>query len=144
MAVAFAVFPDAEALTGAWLRAGTGWRAYSAIPSSPTWPLIRYRRIGGIPLDRRWVDRAALQFDVYADKLQSQAQDLAAAVRQRLMLMEGELFTTAGGDPADAEIKAVRDNLGMFYSPDPSYTPARPRYIFGVELTLHPLIPSEV
>lgn len=144
--VEYATFPDSEALVATWLRQAGGVipaRVYSSIPNTPTWPLLRVQRIGGLPKDRRWVDYPSLQVEVYGDTLKSQAHDIAAAARARCMAMQGLIFTTEGGDGADAEVKAVEDTLGLTWLPDPSYTPARPRYLFGIAVTLHPLVPSE-
>lgn len=145
MAVEYATFPDSEALVATWLRTAGGGipaRVYSSIPNTPVWPLIVVKRIGGVPVERHWVDRARLQIDVYGGTAKSEAADVAALARTRIMTMEGRVFTVAGGDAADAEVKAVIDDLGLSWQPDPDYTPARPRYIFGVALILHPLVAS--
>ena len=50
--------PDAEALVSYELRTQLSARVYSSLPSSPVYPLITIKRIGGIPTDRVRLDRA--------------------------------------------------------------------------------------
>ena len=58
------VMPDAESVASKIIRAGTGGRVYSSIPSKPTYPLIVVQRLGGIPRTRR-LDAANIQVDVW-------------------------------------------------------------------------------
>ncbi len=128
------VFPDAEALAGAALRAELDCGVYSSIPRTPTFPLVTLSRIGGIPAERHRLDFANLQIDVWGTS-KTEARDIAAEARAALYGMEGQSYALNDGWPDDAVVTGVADTLGLTWLPDPET--ARDRYLFGVGLYLH-------
>ena len=130
--------PDAEALVSYELRTQLSARVYSSLPSSPVYPLITIKRIGGIPTDRVRLDRANIQVEVWGSPGQttkSTIRDLADSVRVKLHAMEGKVMTTAAGYPVNGTCTGVTDTLGLAWLPDP--VSAADRYIFGVSAFLH-------
>ena len=129
----FNPFPDAEAAAGWSLRnAGiAGGRVYSSIPTSPTYPLVVLRRIGGQPAERHYMDASRIQVDVWGNS-KSEAFDLAQSARVILHDLEGKTLTTGGGSPVDIVIQAVDDDLGLQFMEDA--ITGKDRYIFGVQL----------
>jgi hypothetical protein len=130
----FDTFPDAEALASKVLRdasiTGLSTRVYSSIPNDPTWPLVTVKRIGGVPVERHRLDHPRIQIDVWGTS-KSEALDIAQAARAALHAMEGQSYSS----PVTGTVTAVRDDLGLTWSPDPVTN--RDRYIFGVSLTTH-------
>lgn len=127
------VLPDVERLVSVWLRAHAevSGSVVTAIPRDPSFPLVRLVRVGGAPVTQRplHVDRATLQIDVWGGPKQT-AQDLAQTVRGAIAQLEG----TA---QPEGVVSAV--DFGPFqYLPDQDFEPARPRYQFDVDLTVHP------
>lgn len=131
MSVDRARFPDAEAMASRALRnAGVcGGRAYSSIPSNPTWPLAVVKRIGGIPTVPRRLDAARIQVDIYGNN-KSEARAEADAARLALHRTEGTTFVIEQG-----YVAGVEDDLGLIFLPDPDTN--RDRYTFGVALYTH-------
>lgn len=105
------VLPDAELLTVKWLQqhdelAGVG--VFTAVPASPTLPVVRVLRVGGTPVIRQHLDVARIQVDVWADGKQ-EAHDLARLVQAALHDM--------GGVHTEAVVTAIED--GVFrWNPD--------------------------
>jgi len=128
----FLHFPDSEAIAGAALRSA-GYRAYSSIPANPTYPLMTVKRVGGIPRDKRMLDRANIQIDVWGDS-KSQCRDLADQARRVLMSLEGTTSSDFNG-----VITCVEDSLGLFWLPDQETK--RDRYIFSVVLYAKQYLP---
>ncbi len=131
----FLPFPDSEAVASwAMRQAGiASGRVYSSIPATPAFPLVIVERIGGVPAVRQKLDRARLQISVWGNS-KSEARDIADQARVALYSLEGTGMTTGGGAPVNAFVTAVRNDLGLFWSPDPDTD--RDRYIFGVALYL--------
>ena len=125
MAQLFLHFPDTEAIATTALRAA-GYRAASSIPANPTYPLVVVRRLGGTPAEKRVLDRATLQVDVWGNN-KSEARDLGDAARRVLMNLEGTSSVDFNG-----YITCVEDVLGLFWLPDQETK--RDRYIFSVAL----------
>lgn len=115
--------PDIEAICGVALRAA-GFRAYSSIPDNPQYPLITIKRIGGAPVDKRVLDRANIQIDVWGDG-KSQCRDLARDSRLVLLSLEGSTSSDFNG-----VVTAVNDSLGLTWLPDD--LTKRDRYIFSL------------
>lgn len=140
-----ALMPNAEALVSAFLRdqpevaAIVDDRVYTAIPlleqNEPEWrfPLVRVVRYGGAPLFSYplWADRPTLQLDAFGGP-KAQAFTLAetcrAALSARVIGKHDEY-----GVVSDVEFG------GMSYVPDDSFASARPRYLFSLTLTAHPI-----
>ncbi len=89
-----AVLPDIKALAIWHLDdAGiAGGRVHGKFPTNPTYPLLRVRRIGGVPPDSRWLDGATLQLDSWA-VTEGASQDLAAAAVASLQDAVGAIDT---------------------------------------------------
>jgi len=123
MAQLFLHLPDTEAIASVALQAA-GFRASSSIPANPTFPLITVKRMGGSPADKRGLDRAILQIDVWGNT-KSEARDVAAAARITLMNLEGTTSSQFNG-----VVTCVEDALGLFWLPDQETK--RDRYVFSV------------
>jgi len=123
-------FPNIEAMAGAVMRAALTCGVYSSIPKTPTWPLVTYKRIGGVPAIRQRLDRARIQVDVWGTS-QTVAFNLATLARVALLGMEGQTYSS----PVAGFVSAVDDDLGLIWLPDP--VTARDRYIFGVSIYAH-------
>lgn len=125
------LFPDAEAVVGTVLRSA-GYRAYSSIPNSPTYPLAVVQRVGGVPITRHRLDAAEIQIDVWAET-KSAARLLAAQARKAIHEAEA---TTVAVSSGDAFVTGVDDVMGAQWLPDPSNIPLN-RYTFTVRVYLH-------
>lgn len=134
----FDEFPDAEAAAAYLIREAdvpnVGARVYSSIPTNPTYPLIILHRFGGVPAERRRLDRARIQVEAWGGT-KSQARTAAAAARVALLAGAGTTLSTGGGAPVNAFISEVEDELGLQWLPDPPTN--RDRYIFGIAIYLH-------
>jgi len=131
------LLPDGEALVSGYLRARSevtdlcGQRVYTELPKDKTFPLVRLVRVGGSPpLDRPLrFDVARIQVDVWGGPKKT-ARDLAETIRQVLSELPDE-------DVVGTVVSAV--TYGPFaYLPDDDFAPAKPRYTFDVELSVHP------
>lgn len=142
----FLVLPDAESISSYTLRnAGIAGLqgVYSSIPASPTYPLATVKRLGGVPTNRFRLDTARIQVDIWGGArgdgpgapTKSAIHDIAQQARVALLQMEGQEFLA----PVHAFVTAVRDSLGLSWSPDP--TTSRDRYLFAVNVYASP--PSE-
>lgn len=137
----FAVLPDSEYLAVKILKAeigagklfGTpGPRIGTRLPAEPDFSkgVIQVQRIGGIPTQRRWLDHANIQIDVWHD-MKADAHDMAQLARVILHKGEGKQYAT----PA-AVLTGVEDALGLAWQFDSLNL--KPRYTLGVYLTVHP------
>jgi len=125
--------PNAEKLVSARLRAHPEIaalvedRVYTSIPNNATWPLIKVERIGGGPRFAQpyVLDQPVIQISAYGGP-KATAWAIAEAVRDI------------------AEDLTGRDNDGLVYRatpgtlryvPDPTFDPAKPRYITTLTLT---------
>jgi hypothetical protein len=131
-------FPPIELLAQEQLkRELPGAHVYSSVPKTLTrnsYPLITLRRIGGVPVVRERLDRAALQIDVWANN-KTEALETAAAARRVLMRMEGQVFQQADDWPTDAFVTAVEDDLGLTFLED--HVTGKDRYLFGISVYAH-------
>jgi hypothetical protein len=131
-----AVLPNVEALIIFWLAGGAfaAGGIHAEFPLEPTYPLLVVARIGGVPVDPRWVDAATLQIDAYGDTKQ-EAHDTAATAIARLL----DLNDTAGiidtGDVSGI-VTGVHVNSALPWLPDE--TREQPRYLATVTVTAHP------
>ena len=132
------VLPDAEALVYSWLIAQPevtalcGTRVSRSIPTTPTYPFVTFRRTGGVPVERRWLDEARVEVQCWGDPSDEvEVSLLARTVRAALHDMEGEVID-------GAVVTGVDDDLALTWLPDDSRDPTIPRYVFGVAIYLHP------
>lgn len=125
------LFPDLKAAAiKTLITAGiAGGRTYSTLPTSPTYPLILVKRIGGIPAHQRVLDTASLQIEAWGDS-QKATFDVANAARTALLSMTSSTVTWTGGA---AWITEVRQNLGYQDLSDP--VTGKDRTVFGMSVT---------
>lgn len=115
------------------VTAYVGQRVYTALPDDKTFPLVRIVRVGGAPKVSRplYVDSAHLQIDVFGGS-KATAFDTIDAVRQELAKMVDE-------DPVQPLGVVCGVKFGpLAYLPDESFTPAKPRYVQDVTVTVRP------
>jgi hypothetical protein len=130
--------PDIEALVMTYLRSATGEIVDSGLPTGPTWvnhptwPVITVSRGGGSGRYPGWINNPRLQIGAWADTKKT-AHDAAAAALAALYDIPG-VYEVEG-----AVVTHMTEDAGLQWLPDASITPARPRYIFFISLTLHPL-----
>lgn len=133
-------FPDAERVVQAVLKGANvprvGNRVYVGQEheqSKAVYPFVRVTRIGGLPVRRRFVDRAYIQVDVFdQDVNTARSRAAAAACRTALLQAENTVDETNG-----AVVVYAQDTLGLSNQPEPGTN--RAHYVFGVMLTLHAL-----
>jgi hypothetical protein len=108
-------------------------KVYSSLPSgaggSVSWPIIVLRRLGGLPMNSRWVDRGNLQIEVWAEN-QADTFDLWNQTRKAL-------FDSVGTTVNQCVITNARVILGPQDIPDPPT--GRDRVIGGIALFGHPV-----
>lgn len=138
------ILPDVEAISSFAIRIASipgliG--VYSSIPAkNPRYPLATVKRLGGAPANKHRLDMARIQVDVWGGApkdgpgapSKSDIQDIAQLARVELLMMEGKEFTV----PVRAFVTAVRDSMGITWSPDP--TTGRDRYIFAMNVYASP------
>ncbi len=94
--------------------------------------MIRMTRIGGEPPFTRplWIDRAWLQVDCFGGS-KYESETLAHTAR---MVICDEF-------PGVQDLIVVSNVMagGLVYQPDETYSPPKPRYMFDVTITLHPV-----
>ena len=138
--VDFAVLPDSEylavrilkdALTAGSFQSYTP-RIGTKIPASPdfTKGVLTVQRVGGMPTQRRWLDHANIQVDVWHDN-KADAHNIAQLARVVLHQAEGKKYTT----PA-CVLTGVEDALGLAWQFDSLNLKAR--YTLRVYFTVHP------
>lgn len=126
--VRFLQHPDIEAIAATALRVAaiplvTG--VYSAIPKTPTFPLITVERVGGSPVVREYMDGADVEVAVWATT-KSEGHDIAQRARVVLLELEGTAVTS----PVAAFVSSVDDAQGLRWHPDQST--GRDRYVFSL------------
>jgi hypothetical protein len=129
---------DVERIVSQFLRANTAVtelvddRVYSELPKAAEWPAVRLNRVGGGPATQpARLDLARIQIDVWGGT-KANARTIAATV---LAVLGDELPGVYDGGVS--VVTAVR--LGTLrYSPDETFTPAKPRYIGEVSVYSHP------
>jgi hypothetical protein len=138
----YLVMPDLEAVVRKRI-ADAGYRAYSSVPNTPTWPIAVVQRQGGSPAVRQYLDSARIQIDVWggakgdaSNVPKSQIQDMMQDIRVQILRLEGTKVTT----PVGAWITAVEDG-GIVWMPDDST--GRDRYMLTVEVYGRSLLPGE-
>lgn len=108
-----------------------GDRIYTnGLPPHPFWPVVVIHRLGGATRFPSWLDYPRLQFDAWAND-QGTARQVARVVRAALQELPGthDLGVVTGVD----------ETGGLQWLPDPNDKPPRPRYLFSVVVTVHPV-----
>jgi len=134
----FRVFPDSEYLAIQILKADVSGafgsytpRIDTKLPADPDWTkgVVQVQRVGGVPKQRRALDHANMQIDVWHET-KKDAHNIAQLARVILHRAEGKVYTT----PV-AVLTGVEDSLGLAWRFDTLNL--KPRYMFGVYLSVH-------
>jgi hypothetical protein len=133
--------PDCEqlvidALLSMPALAALGGRIYSVVPKQRTFPLARVYRYGGDPLyggEPYWLDNPSLQIDVWEDGT-VEAQRLGELLRSCCAQQLAGVWPTGVVDSVQVS--------ALIQSPDPTFTPSKPRYRFTAQLMVHPATPA--
>lgn len=136
------MLPDAEAITGTYLRADAavaalvGSRVMGDTPRDTSTAWVRLTQIDGAPIATsraHHVATAWVQVDCYAGDSATgghqEASVLARTVQQSLSSMNAATHTGA----VVAGVKIA----GTHRQPDLDFQPARERFLFTAEITLH-------
>lgn len=142
--VEVAAFPDSEALAMGIIQqavvgvlvGGNPLFVGSSFPGKEKLPVILVSRWGGVPVMEEWIDRSRLQIEAWAS-YKSQARQVLDLARVALLQARGQVFTTGGGDRANAVVNNVTTDLGPTWQPDT--VTQIDRYIMGMAIVLHPL-----
>jgi hypothetical protein len=130
--------PNSEAIVASVIRTVFP-RVYSSIPDNPVWPLMLVARNGGLP-KKVHIDRARLQVECIGGT-QKQALDGVREAIATLRQYEGSTFKRSDGWPDDAVITHVEVISSPFRLQDT--ITKRERYIATINVTLHPITPTE-
>lgn len=131
------LLPDIEMLVSRFLREQeeitdlVDDRVYTVVPKDPTWPLLRLQRVAGAPVLSRplHVDAPTIQLDAYADT-KAEAHTLMATARAVIAeRLEGV---------HDLGVVCGVTFGSMSWLPDPSYSPARARFVGDFVAVVHP------
>lgn len=131
-----ALLPDIEALVSRFLReqaeivALVTDRVYTVVPKDPVWPLLRLQRVAGGPVISRplRLDAPTVQLDAYGGS-KADAQELIETARSVIALrLEGV---------HDLGVVSGVSFGSMSWLPDPSYSPARARYVADITVYVH-------
>lgn len=131
------LLPDIEALVSRFLREQdeivdlVDDRVYTALPSSPQWPLLRVQRVAGAPIGSRplHLDAPVVQLDAYGGQ--------KAAARQLIETARAVVAARLEGTHDLGVVSGVRFG-SMGWLPDPTYTPARARFVCDFVAFVHP------
>ena len=131
-----ALFPDLKAVAIKVLldAAVNDTRVYSSLPSDAgsagrPWPIVVVRRLGGLPVNDKWLDRANLQIEVWGAN-QKDCFDVWNRSRKAL-------FDSISTTVSSCVITNARVTLGPQDIPDPPT--GRDRVIGGIALFGHPV-----
>ncbi len=133
--------PDIEAIVGYAIRQ-TGVRCYSSIPNRPEYPLAVVARYGGEAPNRRRLNKALLQVDVYGTT-QAEARQLAADIRSVVHETEGTAYYEADGAPDDCFLSGVEDT-GQGLRRVPDLRDNLTRYTMDFHVYFHAIEPLPV
>lgn len=133
-----ATFPDDELALIQYLRSVTevtslvpGAHITTELPSSPVYPVVLVQRAGGVAVNPRGVDDAALHVDVIADAGQRRAcKVLAQTVRAAILAIAND--TTSEG-----VLSSGAEEIGPQWLPDTIPVPPLPRYTARYRVALH-------
>jgi hypothetical protein len=127
--------PDVVALTRSYLvtvdevNTLVGTRVSTRLPNQPTLPAVTLQRVGGVPTVWQWLDRAAIDVNVWAAD-EASAWTVARTVRAALLVMAGPFD--------EGVVTAVEDLSGLQWLPDTLVTPPVDRVHFSVAVSAHP------
>lgn len=134
---------DVESLAALYLRGLTSVstlvadRVYTERPAGKPDPKVMVTRIGGVSVgNSKWLDEARIQGEAWGTTA-VEAYDVAAAALAGLLDMPGLRPVSTGG--ANAVVTNVREDLGLQWLPDMIGGDSKPRYVFGVVVSVHPV-----
>ena len=129
------LLPDSELIARNYLAASTSvsalvsTRVSTELPDVPVFPCITLWRVGGIP-DKVWGDHPRLQVEAWG-RTKTEASQVARTAFAALL--------DIGQTHSQGVVTDCAPANGPIWAPDPSYTPAKPRFVFDVILTTHSL-----
>lgn len=135
-----AVLPDALLIALKHLRAEpelqalVDERVYEIIPDGAVFPLVRVRRVGGVPVIPYRLDRARLQIEAWVPSLEEGGTEYQATQVARVA---HAAIHTAPGAHDDGVVTSVEDLVGFFPDDDPET--GRLRTGFEVAMMTRPL-----
>jgi hypothetical protein len=129
------VLPSIERLVVEYLRGSAdvqalvNQRVSTALPTSPTFPLVSVLLVSGEERVQRHLDAATIQVDAWGGT-KDQADLLARTVRAVLLEMPRAHDT--------ATVTAVITLVAPRWLPDETSEPSRPRYTADYQIVYHP------
>lgn len=135
------MLPNVEKLVSTFLQTDTDMiavgtpalagRVYTAIPNSPTFPLVRVTQFDDIKITQRplWVVQVNLQIEAWGGS-NYDAWHIAATAQS--VLAERLVGVHTDGVVCGVQFGSLRN------APDTDYQPAKPRRIFTAQITAHP------
>lgn len=138
MTLSVPVAADVELLVTGYLRThpdvsplATGG-LHTELGPHPSWPLLLVKRLGGPRLYPGHISRPRVQVEAWGEQHERpEARLLAATAQAALLDLPGIHGSTVVTD--------VTEESDLMWLPDPVTTPARPRYLFSLLITTHPL-----
>lgn len=129
--------PNVEAMVSTFLQAQAemialiGTRTYTAIPASPTYPLCRVTQFDELKVTHRplWVARASIQIEGFGG---SKAEAFNVVSTAEACIAERFEGARSGGVVTGITWGSKRD------LPDPTFSPAKPRFLATAYITIHP------
>lgn len=126
------LLPDAEWAATRWLRDYPDVTYDVGTTLTSARPFVRVTRVGGIPAIAAHLDKARVDFDVFAST-REEAVDAARTVHAAMHEAAGAVVAADG---QSCVITAVEDLLGLSWVPDPD--PATFHAVVSCLLTTHP------
>lgn len=105
-------------------------RVYGALPDNPQFPCITLSRIGGIASRPHYQDSAQIQLSCWG-RTRDEARMLTRTAHSALKAIP-QVHSLG-------IVISLVTVLGESYQPDPTYSPARERYVFGCICITRPL-----
>lgn len=132
------LLPNVEALVSDFLRDQTevtalvGQRIYTAIPSGPTFPLIRVNQFYSLNITNRpmWLVANQVQLEAFGGSKVEAFNALNAAMG--VMAARLTNYVSSFGTVTGVNFSGTRDQ------PDDTYTPAKPRWLTIATVFAHP------
>lgn len=131
------LLPNVEKLVSSFLQADFDMvilvegRVYTAIPNTPTFPLVRVTQFDDVKVTQRplWVAQFILQIEAWGGS-NYDAWRIAATTQS--VLAERLEGVHSDGTVCGITFGSLRN------SPDVSFSPAKPRRLFTAQITAHP------
>lgn len=126
-----AFFTTGVDVEGTTVASPPAFRVYSEFPKTKVFPLVLFNQFGTLPVtgSPRWLETSTVQFSAYGGPKRT-ARLLADTCMQ---VMAARLIGTHDeGVVTDVAFTGLAD------IPDPTFDPARPRWIWTASVTAHP------